>query len=63
MKVEAWDFLGSDNHSGAVFKVEATRAANKLTGDLYEIMPWRNGRVVEDWAFFDDQEAFDAFFS
>jgi ketosteroid isomerase-like protein len=63
MKLEARDFLGSDDHSGAVYKVEATRATKELTGDLFEIMRWRKGRVVEDWAFFDDQEAFDAFFS
>ena len=63
MRLEAWDFLGSDDHSAAVYKVEATRPGKTLDGDLFELMRWRDGQVVEDWAFFDDQDAFDGFFA
>lgn len=63
MRIEARDFLGGDDHSAAVYKVEMTRSGKALDGELFEIMRWHDGHVIEDWAFFGDQTAFDSFFA
>ena len=63
VRIEARAFLGGDDHSGAVYEVEATRPGKALNGELFEIMRWQDGPVIEDWALFDDQAAFDSFFA
>jgi len=63
LKIEDHDFLGTDDHAVALFKIKATRAGKTLDANFCEIVHWRDGRVVEDWGFAYDQYAFDEFWS
>ena len=63
LKIEDHDFLVTDDHAVALFKIKATRAETILDAKYCEIVHWRDGRVVEDWGFAYDQYAFDEFWS
>ena len=62
-KIEDHDFLGTDDHTVALFKMTATRAGKTLDANYCEIVHWRNRQIVEDWLFAYDQYAFDEFWS
>ena len=63
MKIDDHDFLGTDEHAVALFKITATRAGKTLDANFCEIVHWRNGQVAEDWGFAYDQYTFDEFWS
>ena len=63
MKIEDHDFLGTDDHAVALFKIMASRAGKTLDASFCEVVHWRNGQVAEDWGFAFDQYAFDEFWS
>lgn len=60
---EDHDFLGSDDHAVALFRISATREGKTLRSNLCEVTHWHNGQVTEDWVSVDDQYAFDEFWS
>ncbi|MFQ5873715.1 MAG: nuclear transport factor 2 family protein [Dehalococcoidia bacterium] len=61
--VEDHDFLGTDEHSVALFRVEATRGGRTLGARFIEVVHWRNGQIAENWMSSDDQYALDEFWS
>ena len=62
-KIKDHDFLGTDDHAVALFKMTAIRAGKTLDANFCEVVHWRNGQIVEDWGFAYDQYAFDEFWS
>ncbi len=62
-KIEDHDFLGSDEHAVALFKMTATREGKTLKANFCEVVHWREGQIVEDWGCAYDQYAFDDFWS
>ena len=60
---EEHDFLGTDDHSVALFRVTAQRNNKTLESNLIEVVHWRNGQIVENWTSFEDQYAWDEFWS
>ena len=38
----------------------AVRNWNSEAYSVYEVIRWRDGRISEEWAFYDDQYAWDA---
>jgi ketosteroid isomerase-like protein len=63
IKIKDHDFLGTDQHAVALFKIIATRGGKKLDANYCEVVHWRDGQVVEDWGLAYDQYAFDEFWS
>ncbi len=63
IKIEDHDFLGTDQHAVALFKIIATRGGKTLDANYCEVVHWREGQVVEDWGLACDQNAFDEFWS
>ncbi len=62
-KINDHDFLATDEHSVALFRVVATRGGKTLESRLCEVIHWRNSQIVEDWTSFDDQYGWDQFWS
>ena len=60
---EDHDFLGSDEHAVALFRLSATREGKTLRANLCEVTHWYNGKLTEEWVSVDDQYAFDEFWS
>ncbi len=60
---EHQDYLGNDEHSVALFQFSATRNGKILEGRVCEEIRWRNGQIVEEWTYLDDQYQWDAFWS
>jgi len=60
---EEHDFLATDDHSVALFRVTAKRNNKTLESNICEVVHWRDGKIVENWATFDDQYAWDEFWS
>ena len=60
---EDHDFLGTDGHGVALFRITATRGGKTLNVNACEVVHVRNGQVVEEWLSFDDQYAADDFWA
>ncbi len=63
LKIKDHDFLGSDEHTVALFQISASRGGKTLEANYCEVVHWRDGQVVEDWGFAYDQYTFDEFWS
>ncbi len=61
--VEDHDFLGTDEHGVALFRVTGTRGGKTLNVNVCEVVHVRNGQIVEEWLSFDDQYAADDFWA
>ena len=61
IKLEDRDFLGSDDRSVALSRVTAKRDGETIEYNMCEVLLWRDGQVVEEWIFLDDQYAYDEF--
>ncbi len=61
--VEHQDYLGNDEYSVALFRTAATRSGRTSEFRVCEVIRWRNGQIVEEWEYFDDQYGWDAFWS
>ena len=61
--VEHQDYLGNDEHSVALFRFAATRSGKTLEFNVCEDIRWRNGQIVEEWTYLDDQYGWDALWS
>ncbi len=57
-KIKDHDFLGTDDHAVALFKMTATRARRILDANFCEVVHCRYVLIVEDWGFAYDQYAF-----
>ena len=57
------DFLGNDEHTIALGQMTASREGRTLDVAFVEVAHWRDGNLVEEWLMFDDQYAYDEFFS
>ena len=62
-RFEDLDFLASDERTVALSRVSATRGGETLEYDMCEMVRWRDGQIVEEWVFFEDQYAVDEFWS
>ncbi len=60
---EDHDFLGTDEHGVALFRLTGTRGGKTMNVNAIEVVHVRNGQVVEEWLSFDDQYAADDFWS
>jgi ketosteroid isomerase-like protein len=56
-------YFGSGDHSAAFFRWTAARNGNSEAYLVYEVIRWRDGRIAEEWAFYDDQYTWDALWS
>lgn len=56
-------YFGSDDYSAALFRWTATRRGKTMVYPVCEIIRWQEGQVAEEWGYFDDQYALDAFWS
>ena len=56
-------YFGSGDYSAAFFRWTATRRGKTMVYPVCEVIRWREGLVAEKWGFFNDQYAFDAFWS
>ncbi len=63
IRIKDHDFLGSDEHTIALFQITASREGKTLEANYCEIVHWRDGQVAEDWCVAFDQYAFDEFWS
>ncbi len=63
LKIKDHDFLGSDEHTVALFQLSASRGGKTLEAKYCEVVHWRDGRIVENWGFAYDQYTFDGFWS
>ncbi len=63
LKIKDHDFLGSDEHTVALFQISASRGGKALEANYCEVVHWRDGQVVEDWGFAYDQYTFDEVWS
>lgn len=61
--VEHRDYFGNDEHSLALFRFSATRKGKTLEGRICEDILWRDGQIVEERTYVDDQYQWDAFWS
>ena len=60
---EDHDFLGTDKHSVSLFRATAQRNGKTLQVNVVEVVHWQEGKIVENWQSFDDQYAWDEFWS
>ncbi len=61
--VEHQDYLGNDEHSIALFRFAATRSGKTVEFNVCEDVRWRNGQIVEEWTYLDDQYGWDTLWS
>jgi ketosteroid isomerase-like protein len=61
--IENNTYFGSGDHSAAFFHWTAVRDGNSETYPVYEVIRWRDGQIVEEWGFYDDQYGWDALWS
>ncbi len=61
--VEHQDYLANDEHSVAFFRFAATRSGKTSEFRVCEDIRWRNGQIVEEWTYLDDQYGWDALWS
>jgi ketosteroid isomerase-like protein len=61
--LEERDFTDSDEHSVVLSRATAQRGDRTLDANFIEVVRWRNGQAVEEWAVFEDQYAADEFLS
>jgi ketosteroid isomerase-like protein len=57
------DFVGNDEHTVAFGGMTASREGRTLDVKYVEVVHWRDGKIIEEWTMFDDQYAFDEFWS
>lgn len=57
------DFLGNDEHTIALGQMTASREGKTLDVNFVEVCHWRDGKLVEEWLMYDDQQANDEFWS
>ena len=57
------DFLATDKNTVALSKIVATRRDKTFEYKFCEVVQWRNGQVVEEWVFLNDQYGYDEFWS
>jgi uncharacterized protein len=63
LKVEPQDYLASGTKTAALMRFTATRGDRRLDARLCEVAEWRDGKLVEAWAYLTDQYTFDEFWS
>ncbi len=61
--VEHQDYLGNNEHSVALFRFAATCSGKTSEFRVCEDIRWRNGQIVEEWIYLDDQYGWDALWS
>lgn len=61
--LEVHDILANDTHGVAILSANATRNGMSYNGRSVDVAHIVDGKVVEFWAFLDDQAAADAFWS
>ena len=57
------DFLGNDDHTVALSTLTATRGDKTLEYKFCETLHWSDGKITEEWIFFEDQYAVDEFWA
>ncbi len=57
------DYLGTDEHSVALFRFSATRSGKTMEVNVCEEIRWHNGKIVEEWTYLDDQYGWDEMWS
>jgi ketosteroid isomerase-like protein len=57
------DYLGSDERSVAIGRYSATRDGRTEEFRICEIILWRDGQILEEWSYLDDQYRWDALWS
>lgn len=57
------DVVGGDDHTVALLTATATRGGKSFTYRVAEIYHFRDGKIIERWAFSDDTAAIAAFFA
>lgn len=60
---QSHDVLGNDEHVVALFDATGTRGGRTLEYRVAEIYHFRDGKVIERWAFSDDTAAITEFFA
>ena len=60
---QSHDVLGNDEHVVALFDATGTRGGRTLDYRVAEIYHFRDGKIVERWAFSDDTAAITEFFA
>jgi ketosteroid isomerase-like protein len=60
---ETHDVVGGDDHTVALLSATATRGGKSFSYRVAEIYHFRDGKIVERWAFSDDTAAIAAFFA
>lgn len=63
VNLDVHDVVGGDDHVVALVTATARRGADSLTYRVAEIAHIRDGMLVERWAFSDDTERINRFFS
>ncbi len=61
--VETHEYFGMDDRSVALFRWGATRNGKTADFGVCEVIRWRDGQIVEDWAYYEDQYGWDEFWS
>lgn len=57
------DIVANDEHTVGLITVSATRDGRSLEERVAEIYHIKDGQFIERWAFYEDQQALDDFFS
>ncbi len=57
------DFLATDKNTVSISRATATRGDKTLEYSFCEVIQWRDGQIVEERIFMDDQYAFDEFWT
>lgn len=63
LKIEPQEYLADDTKTAALLRFTASRGDKRLEAMLCEVAEWRDGKLVEAWAYLTDQYAFDEFWS
>ncbi len=62
-RIEVHDVLANDEHAVALIRVTASRQGRQLDSSEVEVYHVSNGKITEAWNFFQDQRAYDEFWS
>lgn len=63
VKVEAHAYMSNGSYTAALTELTATRGEETLEMRGCEVCKWKEGQVVEEWIFVEDQQAYDEFWS
>ena len=56
-------YFANGELSVSLFRWGATRGDQTLDMGVCEVIRWRDGQILEEWSYLDDQYAWDAFWS